>query len=74
MMCIYIYIYMMCIYDVYMYDIYIYIYMKWSSFIQYCSSNLQLLTFVRKVTILDAAGVPGVPMPKVRRVEQNVYG
>ena len=62
----------MYIYDVYMYDIYIY--MKWSSFIQYCSSNLQLLTFVRKVSILDAAGVPGVPMPKVRRVEQNVYG
>ena len=35
------------------------------------SNDLQLLTFVTKCSILDAAGVLGLPMPKARRVEQN---
>ena len=38
------------------------------------SNDLQLLTFVTKGTILDAAWVPGLPMPKATKVEHNTYG
>ena len=40
-----------------------------------CNSNsFQLLTFVTKSSILNAARVLDLPMPKERRVEQNTYG
>ena len=72
-MCIYIYMYM----NIYIY-VYIYIsrckciYIKGEA-LSNNSNDFQLLTFFTKDSMLDAAGVLNLPMPKAKaiKVEQN---